>query len=152
MSALPMDSPIGPLTVVAEGGAIVSIDWGRVKNGEETDLLRRARTQIDEYFAGQRAEFDLPLAPRGTDFQRRVWRALERIPYGKTLTYGALAEKLGSAPRAIGGACGSNPIPILIPCHRVLGATGALTGYSGAGGTRTKRRLLELESAQPALL
>lgn len=152
MTALSMDSPLGPLTVLAEDDAIVAIDWGRVKNGEETALLRRARMQLAEYFAGQRADFELPLAPRGTDFHRRVWRALGRIPYGKTLTYGALAAKLDSAPRAIGGACGSNPIPILIPCHRVLGASGALTGYSGAGGTKTKRQLLELESAQPALL
>jgi methylated-DNA-[protein]-cysteine S-methyltransferase len=152
MAALSVDTPLGPLSVIADDDAIVAIDWGRADEGAPTELLRRACAQIAEYFAGQRTEFDLPLAPRGREFQLRVWQALERIPYGRTLTYGAIAAKLGATARAVGGACGSNPIPILIPCHRVVGASGALTGYSGAGGTTTKQRLLDLETAQLALL
>jgi methylated-DNA-[protein]-cysteine S-methyltransferase len=145
-ATLSVESPLGPLALLEEGGAIVSLDWGAAKREDETPLLARARAQLVDYFAGRRHDFDLPLAPRGTEFQRRVWRALARILYGETLTYGALAQRLGSAPRAVGGACGANPIPIIIPCHRVVAATGALTGYSGVGGTATKRRLLELEA------
>jgi methylated-DNA-[protein]-cysteine S-methyltransferase len=144
--AISVESPLGTLTVVEENGAIVSLDWGHSKRQEETPLLARARGQLGDYFAGRRHDFDLPLSPLGTDFQRKVWRALERIRYGETLTYGALAQRLGSAPRAIGGACGAHPIPIIIPCHHVIAATGALTGYSGMGGTATKRRLLDLEA------
>jgi methylated-DNA-[protein]-cysteine S-methyltransferase len=145
-AAISVASPIGQLTLVEESSSIVSLDWDTTKDEEETPLLARARTQLADYFAGRRHGFDLPLSPLGTDFQRKVWRALERIPYGETLTYGALAQRLGSAPRAIGGACGANPIPIIIPCHRVIAATGALAGYSGMGGTATKRRLLDLET------
>jgi methylated-DNA-[protein]-cysteine S-methyltransferase len=109
--------------------------------------LRRAADQLAEYFAGQRRDFDLPLAPEGTEFQQRVWHRMTKIPYGKTMTYGDLARAIGSAPRAVGGACGRNPIAIILPCHRVIGGSGALTGYSGAGGINTKQFLLELEGA-----
>jgi methylated-DNA-[protein]-cysteine S-methyltransferase len=105
-----------------------------------------ARAQLDEYFAGDRREFELELDPAGTPFQRRVWRAVREIPYGTTSTYGELAARLGkrSAARAVGAANGLNPISIVIPCHRLVGARGALTGY--AGGLERKRRLLELEA------
>lgn len=115
-------------------------------------VLRAARTQLDEYFAGLRRRFELPLAPRGTLFQQRVWQALTRIPYGETTSYGALAAGLGmaSAARAVGAANGRNPIGIVVPCHRVIGSSGALTGY--AGGVERKQALLALERGQAALL
>ena len=108
-------------------------------------MLERTRAQLDEYFAGERREFDLPLDPRGTEFQRRVWQRLLHIDYGETTTYGALARELGDpgASRAVGLANGSNPIPIVIPCHRVIGADGSLTGFGG--GLPIKAALLELE-------
>ena len=118
---------------------------------EEADhpLLDPLATQLDEYFAGARRDFDLPLAPEGTDFQRTVWHALARIPYGDTTSYAQLADTIGhpSAVRAVGAANGRNPIPIVQPCHRVIGADGALTGFGG--GLPTKRFLLELEGAMP---
>ena len=146
-----IDSPIGPITtVVDEEGAIVAVSFG----GEApTDLGDRApdRTravdeQIGEYFAGQRREFDLRLAPRGTDFQRRVWEALVAIPFGETRTYGEIARAIGSeaAVRAVGRANGSNPRGLIVPCHRVIGADGSLTGY--AGGLAIKQQLLAFEA------
>lgn len=150
-------TPLGSIAIAEEDGAIVALDW-HMMDGRATDklpgrptattpLLRRAADQLAEYFAGQRRIFDLPLAPEGSDFQQRVWRRMAKIPYGKTMTYGDLAHAIGSAPRAVGGACGRNPIAIVIPCHRVIGGSGALTGYSGAGGVNTKQFLLELEGA-----
>lgn len=149
MPALAFNSPIGPLTLFEDDGMIVAVDWGWPPDSEETPLLVRARDQLEEYFDGRRHDFDLPLAPFGTAFQKRVWEALARIPYGHTRTYGELAAELGSAPRALGGACGRNPLPILIPCHRVLGSDGRLGGYSGMDGIETKRFLLTLEGALP---
>lgn len=144
---LSVDSPLGTLTLAERDGALVSLDWGRSGSRRSTALLRRAADQLARYFDGTLAEFDLPLDPAGTEFQRRVWRRMARIPYGQVTTYGALARAVGSAPRAVGGACGRNPIAIILPCHRVLAGTGALTGYSGAGGIDTKRFLLRLEGA-----
>lgn len=148
MPALTVSSPVGNLTVHERGGAIVALNWDGA-NGEpenETALLARARDQLGDYFAGERRDFDLPLAPSGTEFMQALWRALRRIPYGRTLTYGELARTTGTAPRAAGLACGRNPIAIVIPCHRVVAADGKLTGYSGGGGIATKRRLLDLEA------
>ena len=109
-------------------------------------MLAAARRWLDAYFAGERPDVaGLPLAPRGTAFQRRVWSALLAIPYGETRTYGELAAALGSSPRAVGSAVGKNPISVIVPCHRVLGADGSLTGY--AGGLDRKRAILELEAA-----
>ncbi len=110
-------------------------------------LLAEAAGQLAEYFAGRRRDFDLPLAPAGSPFQRRAWAELGRIPYGATVSYGTLARRLGSAAQAVGQACGANPLPIVIPCHRVLAAGGALGGYSGDGGLETKCALLRLEGA-----
>jgi methylated-DNA-[protein]-cysteine S-methyltransferase len=135
-------------------GALVRIAWSDHEAGEphaqpgETPLLARAAEQLDEYFAGERQDFDLPLAPSGTSFQRRVWTEMARIPFGGTASYGAIAREVRSVARAVGGACGANPIPIVIPCHRVLGAKGALGGFSGGTGPATKRALLELEGVQ----
>ena len=114
----------------------------------KTPLLERAQEQIREYFDGRRQEFDLPLTFVGTDFQKKVWQALTEIPYGKTVTYGALAERIGcpGGARAVGAANHCNPLPILVPCHRVVGAGGNLTGY--AGGMEMKKFLLELEQGK----
>ncbi len=141
---------VGTLTISERDGAIVALDWGAAPVGAPTPLLRRAHDQLAEYFAGERRAFDLPLAPAGSSFQRRVWDAMLAIPYGSTRSYGEVAGELGSAARAVGGACGANPIPILIPCHRILAANG-LGGYSGGTGPATKRALLALEAGRPAL-
>lgn len=145
MPQLSFHSPVGEITVSEEDGAIVSLDWGWASQNKSTPLLRKAKQQLDAYFDGKATTFDLPLNPTGTAFQQRVWRALSKIPYGRTKTYGDVAKTLGSASRAVGGACGANHIPIIIPCHRVLAANGKLGGYSGDGGLDTKTALLKLE-------
>ena len=145
MPQLSLHSPFGDLTVSEENGAIVAVDWGWGRDQTETPLLLRARAELFAYFDGARRDFDLPLAPAGSPFRTRVWAALRAIPYGETRTYGDLAAALGSAPRAIGQANGANPIPILIPCHRVVAGNG-LGGYSGGDGPATKRALLALEA------
>lgn len=157
-----MPSPIGRLRLIASETALTGIwfEQGRdVARGDPTlveratPLLDRTRSQLEEYFAGSRRQFDLPLEPRGTEFQRKVWKQLLAIGYGETTSYGALARDLGDAQasRAVGLANGSNPIPIVIPCHRVIGADGSLTGFGG--GLPIKRALLDLENsaAQPRL-
>jgi len=152
-SFLSFNSPIGPLTVFADAGALIVIEAGGVPGpGGGDPVLAEARRQIDDYFDGKRTDFDLPLNPHGTPRQREIWQAMSRIPYGETKTYGDLARELGSAPRAIGGACGANPLPIVIPCHRVLGAGGTMGGYSFADGTDTKRQLLALEGVRLGLI
>lgn len=144
-----MTSPLGALTIFEDesvpGGAIVALEWGRADNTSSTPLLEKAKAQLNDYFDGKRTSFDLPLSPRGTPFQRSVWKQLSKIPFGAARTYGEVAKSVHSAPRAIGGACGKNPIPIIIPCHRVLGRGGKLTGYSGGGGIKSKQALLRLE-------
>lgn len=148
MPRLTLESPLGRLSLFEEDGALCALDWGGKRAaGEPSPLLLRAKRQLELYFAGRLTEFDLPLAPRGSPFERRVWRLMAEIPYGQTRSYGDLAASLGAAPRAVGQACGRNPLPILIPCHRVLAAGGALGGYSGGAGVDTKRRLLILEGA-----
>ena len=150
-----IESPVGRLSITEAGGAVVRIAWTDHQAGDlgaqpgETPLLARAAEQLDQYFAGQRRDFELPLAPPGTPFQRRVWTEMARIPFGATASYGALAREVGSVARAVGGACGANPIPIVIPCHRVVGTGGALGGFSGGAGPPTKRALLELEGVAP---
>ena len=148
-----IESPVGPLTIAVEDEAITAVDFGggggpRPNGG----VLAEAARQLTEYFAGERREFALPLAPQGTSFRLRVWEAMQAIPYGQTRSYGDLARALDSAPRAIGGACGANPIPLIIPCHRVVAAGGALGGFSGGTGCDTKRQLLALERALPLTL
>jgi len=155
-----IDSPVGPLTIVAEDGAIVCLymDLQRHRpdddelgepdpRGRETQPFNAAAEQLGAYFAGQLTTFDLPLAPRGSRFQQRVWAALQEIPYGQTESYGELAQRIGSTggARAVGLANGRNPIGIVIPCHRVVGSNGSLTGYGG--GLDRKRQLLHLELA-----
>jgi methylated-DNA-[protein]-cysteine S-methyltransferase len=146
MPQLSLHTPLGEITISEDGDAIVALDWGRGRDQEATPLLRRAREQLQDYFDGKRLSFDLPLAPHGSAFQRRVWAALCAIPPGETRSYADIARAVGSAPRAVGGANGANPIPLFIPCHRVIAATGSLGGYSGGDGPATKRYLLDLES------
>lgn len=146
LNSIAIDSPVGGLTITATADAIVAIGWDRSAEGEETPLLAEARRQLDAYFARRLNRFDLPLDADGAPFEQRVWAAMQRIPQGQTRCYGELAMELGSGPRAVGRACGRNPIPIVIPCHRVV-ARGGLGGYSGGAGLPTKRLLLELERA-----
>jgi len=165
-----MDSPVGPLRIIEAADAIIAIEFAGPRPaslsqrssvtvaaersagrpvGDRDDahpLLAEARRQLTSYFSRDLKEFDLPLRPDGTDFQHRVWAQLCRIPYGETATYGDIAARLGktnAASRAVGLANGRNPIPIVVPCHRVVGANGTLTGY--AGGVDRKQTLLDLE-------
>lgn len=146
--SLVVPSPFGPLTLFAAEGAIVSLDWGKgMETGDTPEVLTETARQLAEYFAGKRRTFALPLAPEGSAFQKKVWAAMCAIPCGETLGYGEVATAIGSAPRPVGGACGANPIPIIIPCHRILGAGRKLGNYSGFGGPETKAALLRLEGA-----
>lgn len=148
-------TPIGPLSLVADGDDLIGVYMATHKHSPESDkfgqridqdsVLTEAARQLTEYFAGERETFDLPLRPEGTDFQQRVWRALCDIPYGRTWSYGELARHIGrpGASRAVGLANGRNPISIVIPCHRVIGASGSMTGYGG--GIERKQWLLAHE-------
>ncbi len=144
------DSPLGAMTLAEADGVIVGLAWEQCKGGGGSALLDAACGQLSEYFAGKRQVFDLPF-DFGTGLHEAVRRAMTAIPFGETRTYGDLAKALGASAQAIGQACGANPIPILIPCHRILGATG-LGGYSGAGGVETKVALLRLEGAASLLI
>jgi methylated-DNA-[protein]-cysteine S-methyltransferase len=146
MPSLSISSPVGRLVLDEKDGALVAIRWADEKPANGSPLLAEAARQLDAYFAGKLTEFDLPLRPAGSDFERRVWDGMLGIPYGKTRSYGELAAGIGSGPRAVGGACGKNPIPIVIPCHRVLAKVG-MGGYSGSGGLKTKQALLAIEGA-----
>ncbi|MFC0410265.1 methylated-DNA--[protein]-cysteine S-methyltransferase [Roseomonas elaeocarpi] len=152
MPQLTLHTPLGEITLSEDEGALVALDWGRGRDQDATPLLREARAQLHDWFDGKRVDFDLPLRPHGTAFQGRVWDVMRAIPPGETLTYGAVAAQLNSSARAVGMACGANPIPIIIPCHRVVAASGRLGGYSGEGGGGTKRFLLRLEAASAGLL
>jgi methylated-DNA-[protein]-cysteine S-methyltransferase len=142
---LSLHTPVGDLTVSEEAGSIVAIDWGWGRDQTETPDLLRAREQLHAYFDGELLAFDLKLAPSGTPYRRRVWQALCEIPPGQTRTYGEIARVAGGGPRAVGGANSRNPIPIVIPCHRVVAGNG-IGGYSGGDGLKTKQFLLALEA------
>lgn len=142
-----MPSPLGRLTIFEEGGAITALIWGGKSAGKPTKLLEDAKRQLAAYFAGKRKEFDLPLLSEGSPDEQRIWALMAKIPYGETRSYGDLARDLHLDPRAVGHACGRNPLPIFLPCHRVVSADGELGGYSGNGGAETKRKLLVLEGA-----
>lgn len=151
-----IDSPIGPLTLVAKDGVLCELHMqapspdGRTQHyGQRSPLgFERAVEELDEYFAGKRTEFDLPLAPEGNPFQLAVWEQLQRIPFGKTKSYGEIAEAVGDKrlARSVGTACGSNPIAVIIPCHRVIGSDGSLVGFGG--GLKRKEFLLHLENPE----
>jgi methylated-DNA-[protein]-cysteine S-methyltransferase len=152
MPCLSVHSPLGPLTLHEEDGSLTSLEWRWTRPSDETGLLALACDQLRDYFDGRRKRFSLPLAPAGTDFQRRVWSIMRDIPFGEAWSYGDLARRLRTGPRAIGMACARNPLPIFIPCHRVVGSDGSLTGYSGGDGLAAKEYLLDLERAGPRLL
>lgn len=147
MPARTIASPIGNLTIRVENAAITALDWHHPTRSDPDSMLDKAEQQLEAYFSGSLKPFDLPLAPKGSPHELAVWRAMRDIPPGQTLSYGAIADAIGSSPRAVGGACGRNPIPVIIPCHRVVGANGNLGGYSGGDGAPTKRYLLEHENA-----
>jgi len=143
-----ISSPVGPLTIEEQDGAITHLLFGLCdETGERTPVLKAAEHQLAEYFEGKRRKFDLPLNPSGTEFQKKVWAALGEIPYGETRSYGDIARAVGreKAFRAVGMANHNNPISIIIPCHRVIGADGSMTGYGG--GLEIKRFLLRLEGS-----
>jgi methylated-DNA-[protein]-cysteine S-methyltransferase len=141
---LSLHTPVGDLTLSEEDGKIVALDWGWGRDQTETATLLEARRQLHAYFDGELAHFTLPLAPHGTPYCRRVWQALIDIPVGETRSYAGLAATAGGSARSIGRAMATNPIPILIPCHRVVAMAGP-GGYSGGDGLPTKRFLLALE-------
>lgn len=154
-----ISSPVGPITLVANSVALLGLEWGEdisiitedwfpTTSDQGSPILQRAEDQLNEYFSGKRSAFDIPLEPKGTVFQKQVWQQLLKIPYGQHITYGEQARYLGrpTAARAVGAANGKNPIGIIIPCHRVIGASGHLTGF--AGGLGIKRQLLELEGVR----
>jgi methylated-DNA-[protein]-cysteine S-methyltransferase len=153
-----IESPVGPLLIAGNDAGLRLIEFHAPRHPmaqgdgwREGDhvVLRQAQAQLEEYFAGQRRDFDLPLAPQGTEFQREVWWELANIPFGGTISYAELALRVGrpTATRAVGAANGRNPLPIVLPCHRVIGANGSLTGFGG--GLPTKQFLLQLEGALP---
>jgi methylated-DNA-[protein]-cysteine S-methyltransferase len=152
ITTMPLDTPIGRLVLECDGDILIGV-WlpnehrhGRRDADDVPPVLKETATQLEEYFAGERTEFELPLELDGTDFQRQVWTELTRIPYGETISYGELARRVGrpTAPRAVGQANGRNPIPIIVPCHRVLASNG-IGGYGG--GLKVKRALLAVEGA-----
>jgi len=150
MPSAVVDSPIGPLGLVASDEALQAVlfDGGTIRSERRSGILTETARQLEAYFTGDLVEFDLPLELRGSEFQRRCWLALATIPYGQTVSYGEQARRLGlgiDAARAVGAANGQNPLPIVLPCHRVIGANGSLTGFGG--GLETKRFLLEHEGA-----
>ena len=150
-----LQTPLGRLSVAASDRGLVSVDFLPSKskladlNGSApaNKIVDDACQQLAEYFAGERRRFEIPLELVGTKFQKLVWQQIQKASFGKTVSYGDIAKaiKNPSAARAVGGAVGSNPIPIIVPCHRVMGSTGKLTGYSGGSGIPTKKKLLELE-------
>lgn len=152
-----MGSPLGTLTLVGSDRGLAAVLWqdddpsrvgpGAITKDTRHPILRQAQQQLEEYFAGQRRTFSVKLDPSGTEFQNKVWKALRTIPFGETRSYGQIADQIGSrkAVRAVGAANGRNPIPIIVPCHRVIGADGTLTGF--AGGLAIKAQLLALEGA-----
>jgi methylated-DNA-[protein]-cysteine S-methyltransferase len=145
-------SPFGPIRLRADDDALLQLTFGEAAHSDDSPVLAAACAQLDEYFAGTRTRFDLPLRLEGTPWEQRVWALLQEIAYGETASYGELAAKLGApgAARAVGAANGRNPISIVVPCHRVIGARGALTGY--AWGVERKSALLDLERGALPLL
>ena len=152
-----IESPAGPLVIAADETGLRHIEFHKNRHpadredwrGGDNNILHAVEAQLHEYFAGSRIEFDLPLSPQGTPFQLDVWQELGRIPYGATISYAQLAQRVGkpTATRAVGAANGRNPLPIVLPCHRVIGIDGALTGFGG--GLPLKEFLLKLEGAMP---
>ena len=151
MGMIAVDTQFGTLGIVEADGAIARVVWDGVDDGPPTALLRKAAAQMRAYDAGDLRRFDLPLRVSGSEMQRAVCAAIGAIPFGETRTYGEIAGELGFSAQSVGQACGGNPIPVIIPCHRVMGAKG-LTGFSGKGGVETKVALLRHEGAAGMLI
>lgn len=151
MNIAALDTPIGRLGLVEKNGSVVRLLWQAENEGDRTAVLDEGLRQLADYFAGERRDFDLPLAPAGSSFQQLVYGAMSAIPFGETRTYGDIAKELGVAAQPVGQACGSNPIPVIIPCHRVVGSHG-LGGFSGRDGVEMKVKLLRFEGAYSLLL
>jgi len=151
MNIASLHNSFGWFSLVEENGRITELLWEDRTEGFRSDVLKEGLNQLEAYFAGKLTKFDLPLAPKGTDFQQQVYRVMLDIPFGEVLTYGQVAKKLGVPAQPVGQACGSNPIPVIIPCHRIVGTDG-LGGYSGAGGVETKVQLLRHEGANAQLI
>jgi methylated-DNA-[protein]-cysteine S-methyltransferase len=152
MSICYINSPVGRLALEADDDCVTGVRWAgpgdratSSRAGAPSPVLKEASRQLDRYFGRKLRRFDLPLAARGTDHQKRVWAMMREIPFGETATYGGMAMALGSGPRAVGMACARNPIPIIVPCHRVLGSGGKQGGFSGGRGLPTKHQLLAIE-------
>lgn len=151
MNIATLNTDFGVLGVCEQDGYVVELMWNAKKSGDITRTLQSAISQLQEYSNGQRQSFDLPLNPKGTEFQLKVYQEMLNIPYGEVRSYGDIAKNLGASAQAVGNACGSNLIPIIIPCHRVVGVNG-LGGFSGAGGVEMKVKLLKHEGAASLLL
>jgi methylated-DNA-[protein]-cysteine S-methyltransferase len=142
-------SPLGPIALTSDGEYLTAVELGKsVSPSIPHPIIEAAISQLAQYFAGTRTTFDLPLKAEGTDFQKSIWAALQEIPYGQTISYGELGSAIGKpgSARAVGGAVGANPLPIIIPCHRVLASDRKITGYSGGEGIPTKEKLLAREN------
>lgn len=151
MNIASLHNTFGWFSLVEENGQITQLLWEECNEGFHNDVLKQGLNQLEAYFAGTLTKFDLPLAPKGTEFQQQVYRIMQDIPFGEVLTYGEVAKKLGVSAQPIGQACGSNPIPVIIPCHRIVG-TGNLGGFSGLGGVEMKVQLLRHEGANAQLI
>jgi methylated-DNA-[protein]-cysteine S-methyltransferase len=150
-----IETPIGPLTIELDDDALTLLEFGAIgevtPGGPARGVGAETARQLAAYFAGKLRQFDLPLRAEGTPFRQKVWQALRAVPYGQTRSYGEIAHAVDSAPRAVGGACGANPIAIIVPCHRIVGAGGWIGGFSGGDGCATKNILLEHETPQRKL-
>jgi len=151
MNIASLHNAFGWFSLVEQGGQITQLLWEERNEGFHNGVLKQGLNQLEAYFAGTLTEFNLPLAPKGTEFQQQVYRVMQDIPFGDVLTYGEVAKKLGVSAQPVGQACGSNPIPVIIPCHRIVG-TGHLGGFSGMGGVETKVQLLRHEGANAQLI
>ena len=146
-----VDSPIGPITLIAQGEKIVRVELGKKARAEgSSKVLTEAKAQVSAYFSGKLERFTVPIDAVGTEFQKSVWKEISKISFGQKLSYGEIAAKIGKpqASRAVGAAVGSNPTPLLVGCHRVLGSTGKITGFTGAKGIKTKAWLLDHEQIE----
>jgi len=151
MNIASLHNKFGWFSLVENGGQITQLLWEDRTEGFRSDVLKEGLNQLEAYFAGKLTKFDLPLAPAGSDFQQQVYHVMLDIPFGEVLTYGEVAKKLDVSAQPVGQACGSNPIPVIIPCHRIVG-TGHLGGFSGMGGVETKVQLLRHEGANGQLI
>jgi methylated-DNA-[protein]-cysteine S-methyltransferase len=146
-----LESPIGPITLIAQGDKIVRVELGKKARAEgSSKVLTEAKKQLDAYFSGKLERFSVPIEANGTEFQKSVWKEIAKIGFGRRISYGEIAAKIGkpAASRAVGAAVGSNPTPLLVGCHRVLGYTGKITGFTGAKGIKTKAWLLNHEQIE----